>query len=189
MPGQTQPDLYYDYYQTNWGRGLVGSMNNSVCRIFLPWASEDELLRRMREELEAMCVIAGSGETSAVATQLTRYFQGEAVVFSVPSAIDMLTPFQKRVAQAACSIPYGETRTYKWLAQQADSPLAFRAAGQVMARNTLPIVVPCHRVLGHSGNLGGFSCGLEWKVRLLELERIAVLGQSTDLRERRFLPF
>ena len=79
-------------------------------------------------------------------------------------------PFFHTVREACRTIPAGETRTYQWLATQAGSPRAVRAAGQAMAKNPTPLFVPCHRVLCSDGSLGGFGAGPEWKRRLLDLE-------------------
>ena len=101
--------------------------------------------------------------------QLDQYFAGERRCFDLPLA-PAGTPFQQRVRSAMLSIPYGQTRTYGWLAQQAGSPRAFRAAGQAAHRNPLPIIIPCHRVLGSDGSLTGFAWGREAKAFLLRLE-------------------
>jgi methylated-DNA-[protein]-cysteine S-methyltransferase len=78
--------------------------------------------------------------------------------------------FRRRVMELCMSIPHGETRTYKWLAEEAGSPRAARAAGRVMATNPLPIVVPCHRVIGSDGDLHGYGAGLPMKEALLRAE-------------------
>ena len=81
------------------------------------------------------------------------------------------TPFQQAVWNALKEIPYGETRSYGEIARQIGHPRASRAVGQANNRNPLPIVVPCHRVIGASGALTGYAGGLDIKVRLRELER------------------
>jgi O-6-methylguanine DNA methyltransferase len=102
--------------------------------------------------------------------ELERYFAGALSRFQAP--LDPLegTPFQRRVWRALATIPHGETRSYKWLAQQVDQPRGFRAVGMANARNPLPIVVPCHRVVNADGQLGGYGGGLERKRALLRLE-------------------
>ncbi|MCA0979490.1 methylated-DNA--[protein]-cysteine S-methyltransferase [Exiguobacterium aestuarii] len=80
------------------------------------------------------------------------------------------TPFQQEVWDALLTIPYGETRTYKQIAEQIGRPKAVRAVGQALNRNPLPILFPCHRVIGSSGKLVGFAGGLSEKQRLLEFE-------------------
>lgn len=82
------------------------------------------------------------------------------------------TPFQKKVWKVLQTIPYGETRTYKWVAQKIGKPRAVRAVGQACGANPLPLIIPCHRVVASGGKLGGFSLGVAMKKRLLKLEGI-----------------
>jgi methylated-DNA-[protein]-cysteine S-methyltransferase len=102
---------------------------------------------------------------------LQDYFSGSAVCFSCPVDMSGYAPFMKRALLAAADIPHGHVETYKGLAVQAGSPKAARAAGQAMAANRTPLVIPCHRVVCTGGGLGGFSGGLSWKERLLALEK------------------
>ena len=97
----------------------------------------------------------------------------------IPVAIDRCAPFSRKVLATCRKIPYGQTRSYAELAAAADSPRAARAVGRAMATNPLPLVIPCHRVLGSGGKLGGYSAagGLALKRRLLKLEG-ADLGRS-----------
>ena len=106
--------------------------------------------------------------------QLALYFSGSAAAAS-SEPIDVVdaTPFLRAAWRACRSIPFGQTRTYKWLAAQVGRPEAARAAGQCMARNRLPIIVPCHRVIASDGSLRGFggaASQLDLKQRLLDLE-------------------
>lgn len=105
--------------------------------------------------------------------RLKSYFSGGKVSFPDPLDLSRATPFQRRVWAAARLIPYGETRSYGWVAEQIKQPKAARAVGQALSRNDLPIIVPCHRVLAHNGTLGGFTGGIEQKRRLLYLEDVA----------------
>jgi len=101
--------------------------------------------------------------------QLVEYFAGGRKEFSIP--LDMRgTPFQKNVWEALLAIPFGETRSYGQIAKQLGNPNATRAVGAANGRNPLPIIVPCHRVIGSSGSLTGFGGGLETKAHLLSLE-------------------
>ncbi len=104
------------------------------------------------------------------AREIGEYFEGKRRAFAVPTAAAG-TPFQQAVWNALKEIPYGETRTYGEIARRIGHPRASRAVGQANNRNPLPIVVPCHRVIGASGALTGYAGGLAVKVRLLELER------------------
>jgi len=101
--------------------------------------------------------------------QLQAYFAGELRDFDLP--LDMPgTAFQKRVWQALRSIPYGETRSYSLVAAAIGAPAAVRAVGAANGRNPIPIVVPCHRVIGAAGSLVGYGGGLPLKRLLLDLE-------------------
>lgn len=108
--------------------------------------------------------------------RLQRYCDGESVAFDdVPVDLSHLTPFQSKVVRACRKIGRGRTRTYGELAAAAGSPGASRAVGSVMARNRLPIIIPCHRVVASGGSLGGFSApqGICLKERMLALEGYA----------------
>ena len=101
--------------------------------------------------------------------ELGEYFAGQRREFTVPVSLRG-TPFQERVWAALTGIPYGETISYGELARRVGQPTAARAVGSASGRNPVPIVIPCHRVVRSGGALGGFSCGLELKERLLALE-------------------
>lgn len=102
--------------------------------------------------------------------QLTAYFAGRLQRFDLPLA-PKGTPFQLACWAALCSIPYGEVRTYSQQAQMAGRPTAARAVGMANHRNPLPILIPCHRVIGANGRLTGYAGGLQLKQQLLELEQ------------------
>lgn len=103
--------------------------------------------------------------------ELVNYFAGVPVNFSCPVDTTGYPPFFVRVISRTAGIPYGERLTYGDLAAAAGSPRAARAAGQAMAANRTPVVIPCHRVVEAGGALGGYSGGLEWKRKLLALEQ------------------
>ncbi|QCR18451.1 methylated-DNA--[protein]-cysteine S-methyltransferase [Agrococcus sp. SGAir0287] len=108
------------------------------------------------------------------AAQLREYLAGERTAFDL--ALDPVgTPFQLRVWEALRAIPFGETRTYGWLAASIGQPTAVRAVGLANSRNPISIVVPCHRVVGASGALTGYAGGLACKRALLDLEAGALL--------------
>ena len=108
---------------------------------------------------------------SGLVHRLQRYFLGERAAF--PDALDLQgTPFQKRVWETVRPIPYGETRSYTWVAHQIGRPGAARAVGPAMRANPVCIIIPCHRVIGARGDLCGFggSQGIPMKRWLLEME-------------------
>lgn len=103
---------------------------------------------------------------------MERYLKGGKVRFKVSLDLGSQPPFIDRVLRECARIPYGVSCSYAELAQAAGNPRAARAVGQAMARNPIPIVIPCHRVLAVNGRLGGYGGGLGWKRFLLKLEGI-----------------
>lgn len=102
--------------------------------------------------------------------QLTEYFLRKRKSFELPLS-QKGTPFQVLDWKALCTIPYGETRSYKQIAEQIGHPNAYRAVGMANHNNSIAIIVPCHRVIGNDGSLGGYGAGIDIKKYLLELEK------------------
>jgi methylated-DNA-[protein]-cysteine S-methyltransferase len=113
--------------------------------------------------------------------QLSNYFHGRLRDFDQDVVLLRGTDFEKKVWLALKEIPYGETRTYKWLADHVGSPKGSRAVGQALSRNPIPVVLPCHRVIESDGSLGGYSGGIDIKRRLLDMEYYYLMegGQGT----------
>ncbi len=107
--------------------------------------------------------------SAEVYRQLQEYFAGKRTVFTVPYALNG-TSFQQAVWTQIAKIPYGQTVTYKDIAQAIDKPRAFQATGRAVGANPLAILIPCHRVVGSKGELTGYAFGLEMKKSLLNLE-------------------
>ncbi|MBI4304117.1 MAG: methylated-DNA--[protein]-cysteine S-methyltransferase [Chloroflexi bacterium] len=107
--------------------------------------------------------------------RLRAYYGGRKVAFRDKLDLSAATLFQRKVWETARQIPYGETRSYLWLAEKIGQPQAGRAVGQALGKNPLPVIVPCHRVVATDGKLGGFTGGLEMKRQLLHLEASAIL--------------
>jgi O-6-methylguanine DNA methyltransferase len=120
---------------------------------------------------------AGSeaGRTSRMLRQareeLGEYLAGDRTFFTVPVDLSQVPEFDRAALEIASRIPYGEVRSYKWIAEQLGRPDAARAVGGAMAGNPVPLIVPCHRVVKTDGGLGGYSFGLIQKEALLNLER------------------
>ena len=165
-------DRYYDIFETP--LGWMGALTSSkgLRRTTLPQLSPDRCLAHLGPEADGAAI--DPDRLGQLRGTLRRYFGGGGVTFrDEPIDIEDATPFLRAAWSACSSIPFGETRSYKWLAAEAGRPRALRAAGQSMARNRLPIIVPCHRVIGSDGGLGGYGRGvsqLRLKQRLLELE-------------------
>lgn len=107
---------------------------------------------------------------SMATIQLDEYFQGKRTTFSLPFKLTG-TPFQLAVWKELQNIPYGQTTSYKEIAQKINKPKAYRAVGMANNKNPLPIIIPCHRVIGSNGKLIGYAGGLKLKNYLLELEQ------------------
>jgi methylated-DNA-[protein]-cysteine S-methyltransferase len=117
-------------------------------------------------------VALGPVVTAALA-ELDGYLRGEVRDFKTPIDWSHMKPFQQTALELVCAVPYGRTTSYKAIADQLGRPGAVRAVGRANATNPIPIVIPCHRVLGNDGKLHGYGApgGLETKAWLLRLER------------------
>ena len=113
--------------------------------------------------------------------QLEEYFSGERKSFSLPLDLTELPPFHRDVLKMVYTIPYGKTRSYKQIAVALGNAKAARAVGQANGNNPIPIVIPCHRVIGNRGELTGYAYGTNLKMRLLELENPLTFVQQIDL--------
>jgi methylated-DNA-[protein]-cysteine S-methyltransferase len=134
--------------------------------------TEGDYGRTIEEELahEGFEVREDPAKTAAAREELSQYCAGERRTFGVPLAL-VGSEWQKAVWEALTRIPYGETRSYGEIAAMVGRPGAARAVGRANSTNRLPIVVPCHRVIGADGTLTGFAGGVHLKTRLLEHER------------------
>lgn len=103
--------------------------------------------------------------------QINAYLVGRATAFSTPYDLGSLPLFTRSVLEFVARIPYGETRSYRWLAERLGRPRSARAVGNALARNRLPIIIPCHHVVRCDGAIGPFALGSGWKKRLLRLEK------------------
>lgn len=103
--------------------------------------------------------------------ELAQYLVGRRTFFSVPVDLSASPSFQRDVLEAARAIPFGEVRSYAWVARRIGRPRAVRAVGTALGKNPVPLIVPCHRVLRSDGGLGGYLFGLALKGRLVALER------------------
>ena len=168
--------LYYHVFDTPLGWIGLLSSSKGLRRTTLPRKSPDQCVELLGSEVERATLAPERFE--ALEAKIKLYFEGRPVSFDDEVIdVDDASSFHRAAWSACRSIPRGETRSYKWLAEQAGRPRAPRAAGQSMARNRLPIIVPCQRVIASDGGLGGFGKGpsrLDLKRSLLALENNGV---------------
>ena len=163
---------YLDAFETRFGWvGLLAS-DFGIRRATLPVDSPKDCAAGLGADAEMAA--ADSGRFEDLRERLVRYFDGRDERFDdVPLDLGGASEFYRRAWAACRTIPRGETRTYKWLAGMAGNPNAARAAGGAMANNPVPVIVPCHRVVGTDGGLRGFGSGqtrIDLKRRLLDME-------------------
>jgi methylated-DNA-[protein]-cysteine S-methyltransferase len=167
-PDPQPENLFVRSYHSPLGTYTLVSSRRGVVCVESPGEAEKRMVRLERDGIR----LQEDGEyNAAVARELDAYFAGKLRRFTVP--LDLRgTPFQRRVWELLCDIPYGETRSYGEVAQAVGNPKARRAVGQAIGRNPVAIVVPCHRVIGSDGGLTGYGGGLPRKRALLDLEQI-----------------
>ena len=161
--------IYYSSFNSPFLKKVfVASTERGVCMVdFLK--SEKVVLRRLREHFPGK-IIKDDRKNREVLSQLKRYLKGELKRFDCK--LDFRgTPFQKKVWAALAKIPYGQTRSYKEIARAIGHPKAHRAVGNANGENSIPLILPCHRVIESSGGLGGFGHGVKVKKRLLDFEK------------------
>ncbi|UCF86788.1 MAG: methylated-DNA--[protein]-cysteine S-methyltransferase [Nitrospiraceae bacterium] len=110
--------------------------------------------------------------------ELKAYFRGKDAGFSQKVQFLKGTDFEKNVWSSLRDIPFGDTKSYKWIAGKVGSPAATRAVGQALSKNPIPIVLPCHRVIESDGSIGGYSSGVNIKRRLLDMEYYSKLNKK-----------
>lgn len=139
--------------------------------VSIAWADSqpefDLYLARLKRPLQP-----NQKKIAPYAKELREYLMGKRIAFTIPIDWTLFTPFQREALQAVFRIPYGETRTYIDIAREIDRPKAYRAVGSANAMNPMPIIIPCHRVIGMDGKLHGYGGGegLKTKEWLLQME-------------------
>lgn len=162
-------DVAYAPFDSPIGELTVFTTRLGLAMLAYPEEGLDEAMTRVAARISPR-ILAEPRRTDAVRRELDAYFAGDLHRFSTPVDWRLVGGFTARVLHATAEIPYGLVSTYRQVAEEAGSPRAFRAAGNALHVNPIPIVVPCHRVLPSSGRLGGYGGGVERKEFLLRLE-------------------
>lgn len=164
-----EPNVYYTTVRLPVGRFLVASTDRGLCRLTLPGEGEENFWGWLRRRYPKSSLHEDASRHEKVAKELGAYFRGELRTFDLK--LDLrATPFQQAVLKRIAEIPYGQTCSYSQIAKDISRPQAPRAVGAATGLNPIPIVIPCHRVVGADGRLVGFGGGLPFKVMLLKLE-------------------
>ena len=161
-------DVAYELHDSPIGRLFVAVTDRGLCEIHYDADPDAEVERLAR--LFGTRVLRSPRPTDQARRQLDEYFAGERRRFDLPVDLRLAREFGRTVLEELARVPYGELTTYGTLAKKAGRPRAARAVGTVMNRNPVPIVLPCHRVVGSTGALTGYAGGLDRKRTLLELE-------------------
>ena len=160
--------IYKSLLETKIGNIGIATLNGKLIKLSLTNAENDidKFAKKLGEES-----IFANYENDKFIYEIQEYLNGNIKGFTFE--IELIgTDFQKKVWKALMEIPYGKTKTYKDIAEIVDSPRAYRAVGLANNKNNIPIIIPCHRVIGSNKSLVGFAGGLEMKIKLLEIEGI-----------------
>lgn len=158
--------LFYTFIDTQFGRLLLASTANGIRRIMLPCKDQLKLLKIEFTEIE---LIESIDTNQQAAEQLLAYFSGRGKKFSV--SLDLkATKFHTLVLKTVMKVPYGCTKSYKEIAVEIGNPGAARAVGNANRTNPIPIIIPCHRIIGSDGSLTGYGGGIDLKRKLLKFE-------------------
>ena len=178
--------LYCSSFLTPLGYVYIAKSTHGVCQISFPYSKENDIVHLIQNDKLSRSVY---GKTRLNIQRndlllkyemnlLKAYFQGKQVDFDFPLDLSGGTSFQILVWNKLREIPYGECRSYAWVAEQIGNPRAARAAGMANNKNPLPPVIPCHRVIGSDGSLTGYASGLHVKKYLIEMEKGISNGDS-----------
>jgi methylated-DNA-[protein]-cysteine S-methyltransferase len=163
-------DVAFEHHASPLGPLLLGATPQGLVRVGLPSESEEVVLDELAARVSARVLRVALAPLDRARRQLDEYFEGRRRAFELELDWQLTRGFRRDVLRATARIPYGRTASYREIARRAGSPSAFRAAGSALATNPLPIVVPCHRVVPSSGELGSYRGGAAAKAQLLALE-------------------
>jgi methylated-DNA-[protein]-cysteine S-methyltransferase len=151
------------------GRLLVAVTSRGVLRVAFEEEDRDRVLAQIAREVSPR-ILESAGATDEARRELEEFFETERTRFGLKVDRRLIHGVARDVLLATSRIPYGQTSTYGTVARTIGRPTASRAVGRALGSNPIPIVIPCHRVIGASGSLTGYAGGLERKIALLELE-------------------
>lgn len=160
-------DVAYTVADSPLGRLVLAATPRGL--VTIAYEDADSALARLARKLSPR-ILEVPARLDTTQRELDEYFSGKRTRFDVPLDWALVSDFGRRVLGATARVPFGETATYGAVAAAAGNPKAARAAGRALNTNPIPIIVPCHRIVGASGALVGYAGGLDRKISLLELE-------------------
>jgi methylated-DNA-[protein]-cysteine S-methyltransferase len=164
-------DVAYATTDSPLGPLLLASTDQGLVRVaYLDFADRDDVLQSLADRVSPR-MLEAPGRLDEPRRELDEFFGGHRREFDLALDRRLMTDFTRRILTATAAIPFGSVSTYGAVARDAGSPRGYRAAGNALGSNPMPIVIPCHRVLHADGGIGGYTGGLERKRTLLELER------------------
>jgi len=161
------------------GRLLIASTDHGLLGIGFLQNGVEEAVSRLEKAYPGDTLVEDLATNRDALNQLQEYFQGRRRVFTLPLELRG-TEFQRSVWEAVAGVPYGETRSYGYIARKLGKPKAYRAVGAANGANPIPIVIPCHRIIGSDGSMTGFGGGIPIKEKLLVLEKAWMIKENTD---------
>ncbi len=163
--------FYYNIFYTKSGYASFVSNGKAIVRFFLPVPKNNEMVKIVKKTFPDSMEMNNSFFKDCKEI-IKNYFKGLHVSFNMPVEFVDVSDFVRQVLNITYLIPYGEVRTYKWISEKIGTGDINRAVGMALSKNPIPVIVPCHRVIQSDGELGGFSYGLKWKIKLLRLEKV-----------------
>lgn len=163
-------NIYYTIMDTLIGKLVIASTERGLVRIMLPSEERNDFYSYINRIYPEETLVEDQGGNQQVIDQLHEYFNGDRTTFSLSLELRG-TEFQRSVWKVVSDVPYGQTRSYGEIAREIGRPKACRAVGGANGANPIPIVIPCHRVIGSDGSMTGFGGGIPLKKKLLRLEK------------------
>lgn len=159
--------IYHYKFETILGDFLIASKDSKVINLSLSCDDEKvffDYINKFKEE-----TVYSKEENEFAVNEIKEYLKGNLKKFTIKTIMNG-TAFQKKVWNELMNIPYGEVRSYKQIAEKVNSPKAYRAVGLANNKNNIPIIIPCHRVIGSNNSLVGYAGGIDMKKKLLDIE-------------------
>jgi len=174
MSNSPEDTVWWTCFTTPLGDTYIAATRQGVCKIALPEETREHFIVWLHRHFKPAHILPHPGPCMEAIEQLEAYFGGHKTRFEL--SLDLRgTPFQKKVWQTLLQIPYGQTISYRQLAEEVNKPAGYQAVGAAVSQNPVLVIVPCHRVISASGHLAGYAAGIQTKRWLLQHEGILLL--------------